>query len=152
MTGDGVAIERGRSSTPASAPSKWRFLVVLPALELPVAVLALLSSAAVGPSHAVTASLAIFLMYATPVVGPLSFAGLYLDGSRRTATSGRRERGDRWWLYALVALAFAAVLTYHASGGTEGNAALFGLWEPSVALALAMVPVGVANFLRRYAF
>lgn len=116
----------------------WRYLVVLPAAELPVAGLAVASSYALGPSHAVTAAFGVFLTYATPVVGALSFAGLVLDG--------RRERTPALW-YACTALAVAAVLSYH---GTE-EGAFFGLWESGVALALAMVPVGSVYVLRHHA-
>ncbi|USZ68837.1 hypothetical protein NGM10_03655 [Halorussus salilacus] len=115
----------------------WRYLVVLPAAELPVAGLAMASSYTLGPSHAATGALGVFLTYATPVVGVLSFAGLVLDG--------RRKRTPALW-YAGSALTVAVVLSYHGTG----DDAFFGLWEPGVALALAMVPVGSAYVLRHH--
>ena len=121
----------------------WRYLVVLPTAEIPVAGLAITSSAKLGPGHAATATLGVFLLYATPVVGVLAFGGLILDGHSLTR---RGEQSPRWRWYAGVALAIAAVLTYH---GTE-EGAFFGLWELGVALALAMVPVGLAYSLARH--
>lgn len=121
----------------------WRYLVVLPTAEISVAALAMASSGTLGPGHSVTAALGIFLIYATPVIGVLSFVGLILDGR---GPNRRGEVNPRWRWYAGVALATAAVLAYH---GTE-EGALFGLWEPTVALALAMVPVGSAYFLRHH--
>ena len=121
----------------------WHYLVVLPTAEIPVAGLAITSSAKLGPGHAATATLGVFLLYATPVGGVLSFTGLVLDGR---GLARRGERSPHWRWYAGTALAVAAVLTYH---GTE-EGALFGLWEPTVALALAMVLVGSAYFLRHH--
>ena len=126
----------GRGSAP------WHYLVVLPTAELSVAGLALASVQVFGPTHSVTMVFGVFLIYATPVVGALSFAGLVLDGRRLTR---RGERSPRWRWYAAATLAIAAVLTYH---GTEERA-FFGLWELGVALALAMVPVGGVYLLRR---
>lgn len=119
--------------------SRWRYLVLGPAAELPIAVLALASSEMFGPSAAVTAALGIFLLYATPFVGVASFVGLVLDGWR--------QDGSRWRWYAGVVVVVTAFLSYHAAGSAEGDA-FFGLWEPAVALALVMVPVGFAYWFR----
>ncbi|WP_158057506.1 hypothetical protein [Halorussus halophilus] len=132
----------GRSDSSGQG-SKWRYLALAAVAELPIALLALASSTTLGPTHPVTTAFGVFLLYATPFVGVAAFTGLVVDGGQ----SRHEDRGLRWRWYAATTLVLTGVLTYHAAGGSEGDA-WFGLWEPMVALALSMVPVGAAYWIR----
>jgi hypothetical protein len=139
------------SRTPANSPSsRLRYLVLLPALQSLAVPLAMLSGRFLGPGHPVTAALALGLLYGVLLTGPLSLVGLWLDGRQRSRRRGAAETdpgGPRWRRYALAAVGLAAVLAYH---GTYDEA-LFGLLEPALSLAVAMVPVGLAYHYRRWA-
>lgn len=105
------------------------------------------SSQFLGPGHPVTAALGLGLLYGTLLTGPVSLVGLCLDGRRRSRRFDADSGGPRWRAYALAAVGIAAVLAYHATY----DGALFGLLEPALSLAVAMVPVGLAYHYRRWA-
>jgi hypothetical protein len=149
------------------------YLVLLPSLQSAVAPAAMLAGELLGPSHPVTAGLALGLLYGTVLTGPLALLGLPLDARRRRRREGERERSGeqeqsrerersgereadgvtssasnapRWQWYAAAAVGLAAVLASHLTLGD----ALAGLLEPALSLAAAMVPVGLAYHYRRW--
>lgn len=151
MTADATAAGRSER-TPDPSDSAVHYLVLLPSLQLAVAPVAMLAGELLGPSHPVTAAAALGLLYVTLLTGPLSLLGLWLDDRRvrrREREFGTATDADapRWQWYAAAAVGLAAVLAYHATY----DGAVFGLLEPALAVAAAMVPVGLAYHYRRWA-
>lgn len=168
MTADATA-DGAVGPTSGLPDAAVRYLVLLPSLQLAVAPTARLASEFLGPGHPVTAGVALGLLYGTVLTGPLALLGLPLDARRRRrerttgadtgidadATTGTDAAADadgdanppRWEWYASAALALAGVLVVHLTLGD----ALFGLLEPALAVAVAMVPVGLAYHYRRWA-
>lgn len=154
MTAD-ATVAGPTERTPDRPAAAVRYLVLLPSLQLAVAPTARLASEFLGPSHPVTAGLALGLLYGTLATGPLALLGLALDGRlRRRRESGGEARGNadgaadapRWKRYVAAALALAALLAHHLTLGH----ALAGLLEPALSVAVAMVPVGLAYHYRRW--
>ncbi|WP_276300652.1 hypothetical protein [Halorussus lipolyticus] len=149
MTESATAAESAGKPAECPSSSRLRYLVVLPALQSLAVPVAMLAGRVLGPGHPVTAALALGLLYGVLLTGPLSLVGLWLDGRsrpRRSDDTIAADAGPRWRRYALAAVTLAAVLAYH--GTYDG--AVFGLLEPALSLAVAMVPVGVAYHYRRY--
>lgn len=145
MTESATVVESSGSGV-ESPDSRLRYLVVLPAVQSLAVPPAMLSARVLGPSHPVTAALGLGLLYGTLLTGPLSLLGLWFDGRRRSRRPDANSGGPRWWAYAAAAVGIAAVLAYHATY----DDALFGLLEPALSVAVAMVPVGLAYHYRRY--